>query len=97
MKTRNIENRLAWVGALIVLVGVSFAAGSAFAAEKAGTTSTAGTMATELPVADETIAGARKAMTDAAADAAKALQAENALDLDIQLNDLTSTIIVRAK
>jgi len=94
MKTRNIENRLAWIGALIVLVGVSFAAGSAFAAE---TANTAGTVAVERPATDETIAGAKKAMIDAAADAAKSLQAENALDLDIHVNDLSSTLIARAK
>ena len=35
MKTRNIENRLAYVAALIVLIGVTWAAGSAFAAEPA--------------------------------------------------------------
>ena len=33
MKSKYIENGLAWVGALIVLIGVSTAASSAFAAE----------------------------------------------------------------
>ncbi|MCP4299692.1 MAG: hypothetical protein GY783_03840 [Gammaproteobacteria bacterium] len=94
MKTRNIENKLALVGAIIVLIGVSMAAGSAFGADFANVVNTD---VAEQNAADETIIGARKANTEAAAEAAKALEAENALDLDIQLADLTSTLIADAE
>lgn len=89
MKTRNIENRLALIGALIVLLGVSWAAGSAFAAETENATSAA---VVERLLTDETIIGARKAIMEAAAEAAEALKAENEIDLDIQHADLTSLI-----
>ena len=89
MKTRNIENRLALIGALIVLLGVSWAAGSAFAAD---TQNTATAAVAERLLTDETIAGARKAIMEAAEEAAEALKAENVMDLDIQHADLTSLI-----
>ena len=94
MKSRNIENRLAYVGALIVLIGVTWAAGSAFGAEP---TDFATAAAAESDAMDETITGARKAMTEAAAKAAEALKAENKFDLDNQLNDLTSTLMANLK
>lgn len=89
MKTRKIENRLALIGALIVLLGVSWAAGSAFAAEAEGA---ATAVIAERPLSDETIIGARKAIEEAAAEAAESLKVENAIDLDIQHADLTSLI-----
>jgi len=89
MKTRNIENRLALIGALIVLLGVSWAAGSAFAAE---TETAASATVAERLLNDETIIGARKAIMEAAAEAAESLKAENETDLDIQHADLTSLI-----
>ena len=99
MKTRNIENRLAYVAALIVLIGVTWAAGSAFAAEP---TNFAAAAVADAGVADagamqETIVGAREAMTETAAKAAEALKAENKFDLDNQLNDLTSMLIASVK
>jgi hypothetical protein len=94
MKIRNIENKLALVAALIVLIGVSMAAGSAFAAES---TSARSKDLVEQNAAVETVTGARDANIEAAADAAKALKAENALDLDIQLAVLTSTLIADGK
>jgi hypothetical protein len=94
MKIRNIENKLALVAALIVLIGVSMAAGSAFAAES---TSARSKNLVEQNAAVETVTGARDANIEAAADAAKALKAENALDLDIQLAVLTSTLIADGK
>jgi hypothetical protein len=94
MKTRNIENKLALVAALIVLLGVAMAAGSAFGAETADVEDTD---RKEQNGAVETIIDARKANTEAAADAAKALDAENVLDLDIQLAALSSRLIVDAK
>ncbi|MBT8090583.1 MAG: hypothetical protein KJO01_10280 [Gammaproteobacteria bacterium] len=92
MKSRNIENRLAYIAALIVLVGVSWAAGSAFAAEP-----TQFAVAAENYAAKGTVAIARQAMTESAAEAAEALKAETKFDLDNQLNDLTSTLIARVK
>lgn len=87
MKTRNLENRLALIGALIVLLGVSWAAGSAFAAE---TENTATAAVADRTLIDETIVGARKAIMEAAEEAAEALRAENVVALDIQHADLTS-------
>ena len=94
MKTRNIENKLALAGALIVLIGVLTAAGSAFAGESAKVKIKG---LAEQNGAVETIIGARKANIEAAADAARALKAENAIDLDIQLAVLSSTLIAGAK
>ena len=94
MKSRNIENRLAYVGALIVLIGVTWAASSAFGAESADFATAA---AVESDAMDETITGARKAMTESATKAAEALRAENKFDLDNQLNDLTSTLMANLK
>lgn len=90
MKTRKIENRLALLGALIVLIGVTWAAGSAFAAEPSEMKS-----ATKVArvVTDETILGARKAITEAAEEAAKALEAETRFDLDNQIAGLTTTLM----
>jgi len=92
MKTRNIENRLAYVAALIVLIGVTWAAGSAFAAEPANFAAAA-----ESDAMNDTIVIARQAMTESAAKAAEALKAENKFDLDNQLNDLTSTLMASIK
>lgn len=94
MKSRNIENRLAYVGALIVLVGVTWAASSAFGAEH---TNYATAAVAETDAMNDTIVIARQAMTEAAAKAAEALKAENKFDLDNQLNDLTSTLIASVK
>ena len=94
MKSRNIENRLAYVAALIVLVGVTWAAGSAFGAEP---TNFATAAAAESDNMEETIIGARKAMTEAAAKAAEALKAENKFDLDNHLKGLTSTLMANVK
>jgi hypothetical protein len=95
MKTRNIENRLAYVAALIVLIGVTSAAGSAFAAEPANFAAAAESDA--MYAMDDTIVIARQAMAESAAKAAEALKAENRFDLDNQLNDLTSTLMASIK
>ena len=92
MKSRNIENRLAYVGALIVLVGVTWAASSAFGAEPTNHTAAADSETTNI-----TVVIARQAMTEAATKAAEALKAENKFDLDNQLNDLTSTLMANLK
>ena len=90
MKRNDIENGLALLGALVVLVGVTSAASSAFAAEppKIETTATAIHEAGEA-----TLAPARQANNRSAAEAARAIALENLEALDIELTDRTSTLI----
>jgi len=90
MKAKNFENNLALLGALVVLVGVSFAAEDALGSETADVTATAVAIHN---AADSTISGAAKANTDAAAEAAKSLALENWIALDIKLQDRTSTLV----
>lgn len=94
MKAKNIENNLALVGALIVLVGVSFAAEDALGFETADVTTTATAI---HDVADSTTSSAAQATADAAALAAKSLARENWIDLDIKLEDRTSTLVADKK
>ncbi len=90
MKARNIENNLALVGALIVLVGVSFAAEDALGSETADVTTKAIAI---HDVSGSTTSGAAEASADAAAEAAKSLAIENSVNLDIKLVDHTSTLV----
>jgi len=92
MKARNIENGLAVIGAIVVLIGVSFAADNALAEEHATITTTAEAIHN---AADETLNTAAEANTETAAKAAASLALENWIDLDIQLADRTSTLIAR--
>jgi hypothetical protein len=94
MKARNVENGLALVGAIVVLVGVSFAAENALAEENAIVTTSAVAVHN---VANDTLNGAEEANAETAAAAAASLALENRLDLDIQLGDRTSTLIARGK
>ena len=94
MKARNLENNLALVGALIVLVGVSFAAEDALGVETADVTTKAIAI---HDVSDSTTSGAAKATADAAAQAARSLALENWISLDIKLEDRTSTLIASKK
>lgn len=90
MKAKNFENNLALIGALIVLVGVSFAAEDALGFETADVTTTAVAI---HDAAKSTISGAAKANADAAEEAAKSLALENWIALDIKLQDRTSTLV----
>lgn len=93
MKAKNVENNLALVGALIVLVGVSFAAEDALGFEAADVARNA-----IQDTADSTITGAAaEANADAAAQAAKSLAMQNWISLDIKLEDRTSTLIADKK
>jgi len=94
MKAKNIENNLALVGALIVLVGVSFAAEDALGFDNADVTTTATAIHN---VAHSTTSSAAKANADAAALAAKSLARENWINLDIKLEDHTSTLVADKK
>ena len=87
MNTRNIEERLALLGVLVVLIGVSSAAGQALAADTADITATAVAI---HEAAGNTLEIAEQANKEAAAKAAAALAEENGLDLDIRLNVRTS-------
>jgi hypothetical protein len=90
MKAKNIENNLALAGALIVLVGVSFAAEDALGFET--------TTATAIhDVTDTTKSGAAKANADAAAQAVKSLALENGIDLDIKLEGRRSLLVANKK
>ncbi len=94
MSTRNLENKLAYVGALIVLTAVLAAASSAFAAEP---TITASANAADHAAAAEAINGAKKAMRESADAAAEALKLENGFALENQLADINSTLIAANK
>ena len=89
MKTRNIENSLALLGAMIVIIGVSFAAQSALATESAHVTATAEAIE---DVADHTLKSAKQANYEAANQAARSLASENWIDLDIRFDDRTSML-----
>ena len=90
MKAKNIEERLALVAVLFVLIGVSSAAGEALAADAPEVTTTA----LAVRVAEEdTLEIAEQANAEAAAKAAAALAKENGLDLDIRFNDHKSVLI----
>lgn len=88
MKATNIEERLALVGVLIVLIGVSFAAEDALAEETVDTATVA-----LHEAAENTIEIAEEANEDAAARAIEALALETVTDLDIRLDDHTSVLV----
>jgi len=94
MTNRNFENKLATIGALLVLIGVFFAATSAFAEEPANGASP---VVVEDSASKVTISGARKAIAESAAAADKALKAETTFDLENQHSDITSTLIAANK
>ena len=90
MKGTNIEERLAILGALLVLLGVSFAAEDALAMECDDVTTTAVAI---HKAADNTIEMAEQANAEAARKAVEALAIENGLALDIRLEDHKSTMV----
>jgi len=90
MKAISIEERLGLLGALIVLIGVSSAAGEALAAETADLTTTAIAI---HEAAEDTLEIAEQANAEAAAKAAATLAIENGLDLDIRLDDRISILV----
>ena len=94
MKFRNLENNLALLGAVIVLIGVSFAAEDALAKETPEITTTAVAIHNAAAV---TLEIAEEANADAARRAARSLALETVIDLDIKLEDTTSTLIANEK
>lgn len=93
MKHRNLENRLALLGAVVVLVGVSSAATSAFAAE----TATAERSASVSEIARVTADGGRRANERSAEAAAEAIALENWSGLDISFANRTSRLVADAR
>ena len=86
----HVEDVLAVAGAIIVLLGVGFAATAALADEADGVATTAVAIHT---AGDVSAARGREANGDAAAETVATLRADTALDLDIQFSDHTSTLI----
>ena len=86
----HFEDVLAVAGAIVVLLGVGFAATTALADEAEGVAATAVAIHT---AGDASAARGREANGDAAAESVEALRADTALDLDIQFSDHTSTLI----
>lgn len=94
-----IENGLALAGALIVLLGVTFAAGGALADDEPQLVAMATIVAQadEMPtVSQASAARARKAQRSAARAASRAIIADQRLDLDIRLAGRNSTNIAGA-
>ena len=90
MKASNIEERLALLAVMFVLIGVSSAAEEALAADAPDVETTA----VEIhDAADDTLEIAEQANAEAAARAATALAKENGLDLDIRFSDHSSVLI----
>jgi len=94
MKQGNFENGLAALGALIVLLGVSAAAGTAFAADGDELMTTAVAIHKTRAVA---LAAASKANAETAEIAARSLALANLVDLDIALADRTSSLVSDAR
>lgn len=90
MKVRNIEDRLAQLAALIVLFGVTFATGDALADDDTEVTTTAVAI---HKAGCATLELAEQANHEAAARAMVSLTLDNRVDLDIKLDDRTSTLI----
>jgi hypothetical protein len=89
MKTRNVEDRLAQLAAVVVLLGVSLAATEALANDTADVTTTAIAV---HEASRNTLESAREANAEAAAQAAASLAFENWIELEIELEDHTCTL-----
>ncbi len=94
MKTRNLEDKLALLGAMLVMVGVTFAASSALASDFSDVSSTAVAIHT---AADESLARARKANGAAVAHAATAIVLDVRLDLDNRLAGRKSELLAGSR
>ena len=92
MNSRTFENGLALAGAVLVLVGVIFAAGAALADE---TNTIHTTNTTTQKIIDVSLANAESANRTAVNEAAASVIVNNRLDLDIRLHDNSSLVITR--
>lgn len=94
MNTRNVENRLALVGAMLVLIGVTFAASSAFADDVNDVSST------PVPIhtaAVQSVIEARKANHAAVVNATTAIVLGVERDLDIRLSARKLVMLERSR
>jgi len=89
MKHRDIENRLALLGAIIVLIGVSSAATTALASESV----TPDHAASTAEIARVTLEGGRRANRRSADAAVEAITMDNWSGLDIALANRTSRLV----
>lgn len=89
---RLIVNGLAVAGAILVLVGVLFAAGSALAADNNAIVTTAVAIHS---AADTSIDVAAQAHAEAADSALERIESDNRLDLDIRLLDQNSELVAK--
>lgn len=89
MKHKNIENRLALLGAIVVLIGVSSAATSALAAETLSSERTV----SASEIARVTLEGGRRANRRSADAAVEAITLDNWTGLDIELANRTSRLV----
>ena len=94
MTNRDVVNGLALTGALLVLLGVTFAANSALADETAAVSTTA--VAIHMTASDSR-EQAVSANEEAATNAAQGLALDNRLNLEFRLSDHSSAIVVRAR
>ena len=93
MGNRNIVNGLALIGAILVIVGVTFAASSALADEVKVARAPAGATDVEAEFEKTEV---ERANRDAANEAVAGLAEDNRLDLEIRLADRTSIPIARS-
>lgn len=94
MNDRNIVNGLALFGALIVIVGVMFAASSALAEEQPNVVTTAVAI---HDAADRSVDKAQLANIEAADSASEQIARDIRLDLDIRLVGRRSTAAAEAR
>ena len=94
MKARNLENGLAVLGALVVILGVSAAAGTALAADAELVTTTAMAVHDAGEVARETAA---EAQNETAERAIKVLELSNTIELEMSIGDRTLMLVADAR
>lgn len=94
MKARNLENGLAVLGALVVILGVSAAAGTALAADAELVTTTAVAVHDAGAVARETAA---EAQNETARRAIEVLELSNTIELEMSIDGRTSVVVPDAR
>ncbi|MDH3532739.1 MAG: hypothetical protein OEO82_07400 [Gammaproteobacteria bacterium] len=90
MNSRKIEDGLALLGAVLVMVGVMFAATAALADEPKGGRAPTAATTTKAPQAS-----AARANREAADGAIESIADDNKLDLEIRISDHTSQLVAQ--
>lgn len=93
MKHKDIENKLALLGAIVVLIGVSSAATSALAFDGFA----ADNVVSSNEIARVTAEGGRQANRRIAEAALETMMQNNGIDLDIELTNRTSQSVADAR